>query len=96
MSTGPLNDLFLALFDSGSELRRFLTLAGFEEVEHRLPVMKGDSVRGSAAEAAGALAELGLVGEPLFEALRKRAPDRVADIDQVARAYTSGNRDEAG
>ncbi len=83
----PLKELFLALFDSGSELRRFLTLSGFEAVEHRLPVRKGDSIRTVAPEAAAALQDLGLVQPSLFEALARRAPERADDIWGAARFY---------
>jgi hypothetical protein len=87
VAASPLNDLLLALFDSGTELRRFLVLAGLDEVEHRLPATKGDSIRMTAAEAARALEELDLVKAPLFEALARRAPERAADIWGVALGY---------
>jgi hypothetical protein len=87
MAASPLNDLLLALFDSSAELRRFLSLAGLGEVEHRLPVTKGDSLRQAAFDAARALDERDLVQRPLFEALALRAPDRADDIWAVARSY---------
>jgi hypothetical protein len=86
-SADPLYELLVALFDSDSELRRFLNLAGLEEVEHRLPVTKGGSTRATAAEASATLQSLGLVQAPLFEALARRAPERAADIWDVARTY---------
>src|SRR5215208_5438682 len=87
MAASPLNDLLLALFDSGAELRRFLVLAGLDQVEHRLSVTKGDSIRLTAAEATDTLGELDLVKAPLFEALAQRAPERASDIWGVARGY---------
>jgi hypothetical protein len=82
-----LTQLLQALFDDGIELRRFLTLAGLEEVEHKMPTTKDESIRSAASQAAYHAERLGLVGPPLFEALVRRAPDRADDIWAVADAY---------
>ena len=79
-----LYELIMALFESGPELRRFLTLVGLEDVEHRLPATKGESLRTTAADASALLLELGLVQESLFTALARRDPDRAEDIWGVA------------
>jgi hypothetical protein len=83
----PLQGLFLALFSSEAELRRFLTLSGFEAVEYRQRQRKGGSMRLAAADASAALRDLDLVHRPLFDALVRRAPERAADIWDVARSF---------
>jgi hypothetical protein len=83
----PLLGLFLALFSSETELRRFLTLSGFERVEYRQRQRKGGSLRAAAADASAALQDADLVQRPLFDALVRRAPDRAADIWEVARSF---------
>jgi hypothetical protein len=93
----PLSDLLLALFQSDSELRRFLTLAGLQDVEYRLPEVKGGSIRMTAAEAARMIEELGRLDERFFAELARRSPDRADDVWAVARSYgidTSGAEPE--
>jgi len=84
--SGPdrLAELLGALFEREPELRRFLAAAGFAEAEYRLPVTKGESLRGTAAAAAMVLDDMGMVGPPLFEALAQRSPDRAEDVWAVA------------
>jgi hypothetical protein len=84
MLSDPLSDLIVALFKSEPELRRFLTLAGLEEVEHRLTI--GGSLRATAADTSAILRELGLAQESLFTALARRNPERAEDIWDVAHA----------
>jgi hypothetical protein len=86
-AAAPLYELLVALFDSDAELRRFLSLAGYEEVLYRLPVTKGGSTRTTASGAASALEAAGFVQPTLFEALERRAPDRAGDIWAVAATY---------
>ena len=87
MEAAPLYDLLLALFDDGTELRRFLAVVGLAEVEHRLPARKGEALRSLALDVARALDELGLVNESLFSALAQRAGSRSGDVWAVAELY---------
>lgn len=86
MDPFALSQLILALFDSESELRRFLNLVGLEKVERRTPATKrGGSLRVAARDASEALVEMNLVDEDLFAELARRQPERADDIWAVAR-----------
>jgi hypothetical protein len=96
MEASPLYDLLLALFTSEGELRRFLTVVGLAEVEHRLPARKGESLRSLALDVSRMLEEQGLVDEAFLTALARRAGDRAGDVWAVAGFYGVGRRGAAG
>ncbi len=83
-----LYELFLALFRSEAELRRFLVL------DDRLPpevlASQTGSLSQSAFEVARALQQRGLIDGALFAALEQRSPQRSQDIEDVARFYGVG------
>ena len=83
-----LYELFLALFRSEAELRRFLVLEG------RMPSGVLASQTGSLPESAFGVARAlqlhGLVDVSLFAALERRSPERSQDIEDVARYYGVG------
>jgi hypothetical protein len=82
-----LNELFLALFSSDAELRRFLALYGFASPRAS---QTRESLRSAAYRTARLLLEDGQVNEALFSALAERAPERRPDIRDVARFYGVG------
>lgn len=78
-----LYDLLMALFRKETELERFLVLEGYPLAE-LLPPVEALTLSHAAKSTAEGLLEHGLVDERLFAALRKRSPERAADIDAVA------------
>jgi hypothetical protein len=84
-----LQELFLALFDSDAELRRFFALYGFLSPQALPP---GESLRSGTLQAARTLRENGQINEALFNALEERSPGRRHDIREVARFYGAGAR----
>jgi hypothetical protein len=82
-----LQELFLALFDSDAELRRFFALYGFLSPQALPP---GESLRSGTLQAARTLRENGQINEALFDALEERSPGRRPDIREVARFYGAG------
>ena len=78
-----LYDLLMALFRKETELERFLVLEGYPLAE-LLPRVEALTLSHAAKSTAEGLLQRGLVDERLFAALRKRSPERAADIDAVA------------
>ncbi|WP_436497349.1 ATP-binding protein [Actinokineospora sp. HUAS TT18] len=84
-----LAELLSVLFTDPQELERFLVVEGFGGSTRAY--QKGGTRRGSLWTIARELEAAGMIGEPLFAALRRRNPERAEDIARVAMFY----RDES-
>ena len=78
-----LYDLLMGLFRNEAELERFLVLEKYPVYE-LLPPVEALTLSHAAKSTAEGLVKRGLVDERLFEALRRRSPERADDIDAVA------------